>query len=197
MNCRRRSSSCCHPKLVPLFNESGKLVPTSHRWGHVGGREADPFTGAPWLGAKRQLYGAPSSQHPGHPPSDTKTCTTSTSFAVSRTAISTPATPPTCEAAWPPTQPAKSGPPATAAPSPDLLRGLPTMERRQSPRALPQERLRQAFHPQATEPLFLDGEVDVVGSTMASCCREARFCRASSRCGFRLDPLVASRADSR
>jgi hypothetical protein len=34
MDCRRRSSSCCHPKLVPLFNESGKLVPTSHRWGH-------------------------------------------------------------------------------------------------------------------------------------------------------------------
>ena len=34
MDCRARSSSCCHPKLVPLFNESGKLVPTSHRWGH-------------------------------------------------------------------------------------------------------------------------------------------------------------------
>jgi hypothetical protein len=34
MDCRRRSSSCCHPKLVPLFNESGNLVPTSHRWGH-------------------------------------------------------------------------------------------------------------------------------------------------------------------
>jgi hypothetical protein len=31
---RARSSSCGHPKLVPLFNESGKLVPTSHRWGH-------------------------------------------------------------------------------------------------------------------------------------------------------------------
>ena len=37
MDCRRRSSSCCHPKLVPLFNESGKLVPTSHRWGHQDG----------------------------------------------------------------------------------------------------------------------------------------------------------------
>jgi hypothetical protein len=34
MDCRRRSSSCCPPKRVPLFNESGKLVPTSHRWGH-------------------------------------------------------------------------------------------------------------------------------------------------------------------
>ena len=34
MDCRARSSSCCHPKLVSLFNESGKLVPTSHRWGH-------------------------------------------------------------------------------------------------------------------------------------------------------------------
>jgi hypothetical protein len=34
MDCRRRSSSCGLPKLVPLFNESGKLVPTSHRWGH-------------------------------------------------------------------------------------------------------------------------------------------------------------------
>ena len=34
MDCRRRSSSCCHPKLVPLFNESGKLVPTSRPWGH-------------------------------------------------------------------------------------------------------------------------------------------------------------------
>jgi len=28
------SRSCGPPKLVPLFNESGKLVPTSHRWGH-------------------------------------------------------------------------------------------------------------------------------------------------------------------
>ena len=34
MDCRRRRSSCSRPKLVPLFNESGKLVPTSHRWGH-------------------------------------------------------------------------------------------------------------------------------------------------------------------
>jgi hypothetical protein len=34
MDCRRRSESCCRPKLVPLFNESGKLVPTSRRWGH-------------------------------------------------------------------------------------------------------------------------------------------------------------------
>ena len=34
MDCSRRSSSCGSPKLVPLFNESGKLVPTSHRWGH-------------------------------------------------------------------------------------------------------------------------------------------------------------------
>ncbi len=34
IDCRRRSSSCCHPKLVPVFNESGKLVPTSRRWGH-------------------------------------------------------------------------------------------------------------------------------------------------------------------
>ena len=25
---------CGPPKPVPLFNESGKLVPTSHRWGH-------------------------------------------------------------------------------------------------------------------------------------------------------------------
>ena len=33
-DCRRRSPSCGPPKLVPLFNESGKLVPTSHRWGH-------------------------------------------------------------------------------------------------------------------------------------------------------------------
>jgi len=35
LDCRRRSSSRYHPKLVPLFNESGKLVPTSHRWGHL------------------------------------------------------------------------------------------------------------------------------------------------------------------
>jgi len=34
MDCRRRSSSCCHPKLIPICNESGKLVPTSRRWGH-------------------------------------------------------------------------------------------------------------------------------------------------------------------
>jgi hypothetical protein len=27
-------SSCGPPKLVPLFNESGKLVPTSRTWGH-------------------------------------------------------------------------------------------------------------------------------------------------------------------
>ena len=33
MDCRRPSSSCGLPKLVPLFNESGKLVPTSRRWG--------------------------------------------------------------------------------------------------------------------------------------------------------------------
>ena len=32
---------------------------------------------------------------------------------------------------------------------------------------------------------------------MASCCRKARFCRASSRCGFRLDLAVASRAYSK
>jgi len=31
---RLQSSSCCPPKLVPRFNESGKLVPTSRRWGH-------------------------------------------------------------------------------------------------------------------------------------------------------------------
>jgi hypothetical protein len=37
MDCRRRSPSCCHPKLVPFFNENGKLVPTSHRWGHQDG----------------------------------------------------------------------------------------------------------------------------------------------------------------
>ena len=23
-----------HPKPIPLFNENGNLVPTSHRWGH-------------------------------------------------------------------------------------------------------------------------------------------------------------------
>ena len=34
ITCRRRSASCCRPKLVPLFNESGKLVPTRHHWGH-------------------------------------------------------------------------------------------------------------------------------------------------------------------
>ena len=34
MDCSRRSSSCGSPKLVPLFNKSGKLVPTSRRWGH-------------------------------------------------------------------------------------------------------------------------------------------------------------------
>jgi len=31
---RRRSSTWGPPKLVPLFNESRKLVPTSRRWGH-------------------------------------------------------------------------------------------------------------------------------------------------------------------
>ena len=30
----RSGSSYSDPKLLPLFNEGGKLVPTSHRWGH-------------------------------------------------------------------------------------------------------------------------------------------------------------------
>lgn len=34
LDCRRRSSSRGHPQLVPLFNESGKSVPTSRRRGH-------------------------------------------------------------------------------------------------------------------------------------------------------------------
>jgi hypothetical protein len=33
-DCCRRSSSCCSPKPVPLFNESGEFVPTSRTWGH-------------------------------------------------------------------------------------------------------------------------------------------------------------------
>ena len=37
----------------------------------------------------------------------------------------------------------------------------------------------------------------VLRCTMASCCRKARFCRASSRCGFGLGLAVASRAYSK
>ena len=69
-------------KLVPLFNESGKLVPTSHRWGHpvkqkreqhlllpflsrgfalgrrpVGGPGGAAFTGGPWYARSADFTG--------------------------------------------------------------------------------------------------------------------------------------------
>jgi len=47
------------------------------------------------------------------------------------------------------------GHPRPLSTSPDLLRGLPAAERRQSPRSLPQERLRKALHPETNEPLLL------------------------------------------
>ena len=51
----------------------------------------------------------------------------------------------------------------------------------------------ERFHPLTEECV---ARRNVVRSTMASCCCEARFCRASSRCGFRLDRAVARRTYS-
>ena len=52
----------------------------------------------------------------------------------------------------------------TPSPPPHLLRGLSPGRRRQSSRAFPQERLRQALSPEATEILLLVGEVEGVAS---------------------------------